>query len=100
MSLLDALVPWVAAWGYACRTTTKPQLLFFNVSDSDALKHWLQGIGGDFLFGKICPNILQAASVYLQSPSIFFNPAQSCRRRTLLRTSGRTAPTTIPILCL
>ena len=63
MSLLDVLVPWVAAWGYACRTTTKPQLLFFNVSDSDALKHWLQGIGGDFLFGKICPNILQAASV-------------------------------------
>ena len=76
MSLLEVLVPWLAAWGYDCRTATKPPVLFFNASDSDALKRWLQGIGGDFLFAKLSPHIMLATSVSLVGTTFFQSGAK------------------------
>ena len=76
MSLLDVLVPWCAAWGYDCRTATKPPILFFNASDSDALKHWFRGIGGDFLFGKLSPHIMLSTSVSLIGTTFYQSGAK------------------------
>ena len=69
-------MPWLATWGYSCKAVTKPPTLFFNASDLEALKCWLQGIGGDFLFGKLAPNIMLAASVSLVGTSFYQSGAK------------------------
>ena len=53
MESLDVLLVWLATWGYACRTVTKPPTLLFDACDSDALKAWLHCVGGDHLFGVL-----------------------------------------------
>ena len=73
---METLVPWLATWGYSCKAVTKPPTLFFNASDSEALKCWLQGIGGDFLFEKLKPNILLATSVSLVGTAFFQSGAK------------------------
>ena len=74
--VMETLVPWLATWGYSCKAVTKPPTLFFNASDSEALKCWLQGIGGDFLFEKLKPNILLATSVSLVGTAFFQSGAK------------------------
>ena len=74
--VMETLVPWLATWGYSCKAVTNPPTLFFNASDSEALKCWLQGIGGDFLFGILKPNILLATSVSLVGTAVFQSGAK------------------------
>ena len=74
--VMETLVPLLATWGYSCKAVTKAPVLFFNASDSGALKCWLQVIGGDFLFGILKPNILLTTSVSLVGSSFFQSGAK------------------------